>query len=324
MMIYYWLTVVQVYLLHFICLSDASDWSYTNTMTGPSTWPEHIRNMCSGYYQSPIDLQTKTSTFDKNLKEVLIYQNSTISDNYSITNSGHSVVIEFPPDKWFITFDGLFDKKYEIVQMHFHWGGVDTYGSEHTIDGRRFPLELHIVSYRRELYSSFNDAVIRPGGLAVLGIMHDVVKSATYEETIFNAYQNFSGALTSNLMPTNSLRINEFNLSLVLTLLNSNRYFRYIGSLTTPPCTENVLWTVFMDPVPVTSEQVELFRNLHYPPNETQIRMINNFRPLQLLNPDNTLVPRVVYKATASNLSLLSLPSLLCIIVLISQLTVIF
>ncbi|TNN05720.1 Carbonic anhydrase 2 isoform 2 [Schistosoma japonicum] len=323
MMIYYWLTIVQVYLLHFNCLSGASDWSYTNAATGPLTWPEHFRNMCSGYYQSPIELQTKTSTFDKTLNMVKIYQNSTISNNYNILNSGHTVVIEFPQDKWFITFDGLFDKKYEIVQMHFHWGNVDTYGSEHTIDGRRFPLELHIVSFRRELYSSFNDALIRPGGLAVLGIMHDVVKSARYEETIFSVYQNFSGALTPNLVPESTLQIREFNLSSVLTLVNPYRYFRYVGSLTTPPCIENVLWTVFMDPVPVTSEQLELFRNLPYPPTETQTRMINNFRPLQLLNPDNTLAPRVLYRATASHLSLLSLPGLLCIIV-ISQLTVIF
>ncbi|CAH8546306.1 unnamed protein product [Schistosoma turkestanicum] len=322
-MAYQWLIGLQISLIFFNCLCIAKDWSYTNDRTAPETWPEHYKDMCSGYYQSPIDLKRSISVLDPKLKTVLIYRNSSSNARTTLENNGHSVRIKFPNNTWFISFDGLYDKKYEIVELHFHWGSTNDHGSEHTIDGHRFPLEGHIVSYRKEMYPSANEAVSRPGGLAVLGIMHNIVESATYENTVFRAYRNFSGLLNSQLVPSTILTVDEFNLTAILDFLNPDRYFRYFGSLTTPPCTENVLWTVFTDPVPITLEQMKLFRTLLYASHENQTIMTNNFRPLQLLNPPNTLAPRVLYRAKASSLSLLSLPTLLCIM-LFSQFTVIF
>ncbi|VDQ02240.1 unnamed protein product [Trichobilharzia regenti] len=169
---------------------------------------------------------------------------------------GLSVVIQFPNDTWFVSFDGMFDKKYEVAQMHFHWGKDDERGSEHTIDGRTYPLEGHIVLFRRQIYPNIKAAESAVGGLAVLGIMHSVVDTQNYNETIFSLYQDFGGTLNPNFALKQSYTIDEFDLAKVLTFLNPNRYYRYPGSLTTPPCTENVLWTVFTDPVPVTRVQV--------------------------------------------------------------------
>lgn len=106
------------------------------------------------------------------------------------------------------------------------------------------------------MYSSLQEAIGRPGGLAVLGIMHNIVESIKSDQTVFKAYNSFSGVLNSQFAPPNALTVDNMNLSLILSFLNPSRYFRYFGSLTTPPCTENVLWTVFMDPVPITREQV--------------------------------------------------------------------
>ncbi|CAH8580080.1 unnamed protein product [Schistosoma mattheei] len=322
-MTYHWLISIQISLLFVNCLCNGSEWSYSNILTGPETWNHHYRNMCSGYYQSPIDLKSDISILDLRLKTVVIYRNTSVAETTTITNNGHSADVTFSQNTWFISFDGLRDYKYEIAKMHFHWGNTDDRGSEHTIDGIRFPLEGHIVSFRRELYSSLEEAIGRPGGLAVLGIMHNIVESIKSDQTVFKAYNNFSGVLNPQFAPPNALTVDNMNLSLILSFLNPSRYFRYFGSLTTPPCTENVLWTVFTDQVPITREQVNLFRSLPYGPNEKQTTMGDNFRPIQPLNPADTLAPRSLYRATASSLSLLSLPGLLCIM-LTSQLTVIF
>ncbi|KAK4289274.1 hypothetical protein Pmani_037744 [Petrolisthes manimaculis] len=65
---------------------------------------------------------------------------------------------------------GNLHSDYEFVQFHFHWGSVDTQGSEHSIDGVSFPGELHLVHYRND-YGSLKKAIQYQDGLAVLGVM---------------------------------------------------------------------------------------------------------------------------------------------------------
>ncbi|CAH8617769.1 unnamed protein product [Heterobilharzia americana] len=324
MMNYHWLIGLQFCALLFFktfCEGSAltQHWSYSNPKDGPQKWSEIYKAMCSGTYQSPIDLSTRSSVFNPDMKKIQIYRTASTTVGNKISNTGHSVMIEFPEDTWFVSFDGSLDKKYQVVQMHFHWGKTDERGGEHTVDGKTFPLEGHIVIFRKEMYAAAADAIGRPGGLAVLGVLHKIVDSAKFEETIFSVYQNFSGKLTPDLAPANSQQIDEFDLSKVTTFLNPSRYFRYLGSLTTPPCTENVVWTVFTDPVPVTRKQLDQFRSLPFPVNEMHNNMYDNFRPVQPLNPEGQLVPRVVYRAAASSIPLQSLSTILSISV-ISQL----
>lgn len=67
-----------------------TEWSYSNVLTGPETWNHHYRNMCSGYYQSPIDLKSDISILDLRLKTVVIYRNTSVAETTTITNNGHS------------------------------------------------------------------------------------------------------------------------------------------------------------------------------------------------------------------------------------------
>lgn len=62
---------------------------------------------------------------------------------------------------------------YEFAQLHFHWGANDTVGSEDEIRGRRYPLEIHVVFYKKE-YLDFNSALNYPDGLTVLGSLYEV------------------------------------------------------------------------------------------------------------------------------------------------------
>jgi len=65
---------------------------------------------------------------------------------------------------------GLMKDRYDAIGFHFHWGDFGMKGSEHTIDGKRYPLEMHIV-HLNERYASLEEAVQYPDGLAVLGVM---------------------------------------------------------------------------------------------------------------------------------------------------------
>lgn len=66
------------------------------------------------------------------------------------------------------------DGEYQLEQFHCHWGKTDDVGSEHTIDGKSFAGELHLVHWNRTKYKSFADAAQYPDGLCVLGIFLQV------------------------------------------------------------------------------------------------------------------------------------------------------
>ncbi|CAH8864321.1 unnamed protein product [Trichobilharzia szidati] len=296
--IIYWIMIAGVY------SSPATHWSYTNEETGPKTWPKHFKRMCGGHFQSPISLMSSRAFYLSELKAIKIYRRETApTSNNVVKNNGHSVVIEFPADTWFVSFDERFDHSYEVAQMHFHWGSHDDLGAEHILDGRKYPMEAHIVAFWKEMYPTLKEAVDRPGGLAVLGVLHEVRDTITTTESQMSKYGKLSEQLGSSLSPGVSQSIPEFNLSNILLNISTDSYFRYQGSLTTPPCTENVLWTVFTDAVAVRSAEMTLFRSLLYPNYESMKNMANNFRPVQALNPTgNVLFYRMVYRASATDL----------------------
>lgn len=63
--------------------------------------------------------------------------------------------------------------EYELTQFHFHWGSCNKQGSEHRVDGRQFPAEMHLVHYNRSQYSSIEEAAMCPMGLAVISVLID-------------------------------------------------------------------------------------------------------------------------------------------------------
>ena len=63
--------------------------------------------------------------------------------------------------------------RYEFAQFHWHWGSVSTQGSEHTIDGKEYPAEIHFVHFNKK-YGDISTAVSKSDGLAVLGFFYEV------------------------------------------------------------------------------------------------------------------------------------------------------
>ncbi|CAH8617798.1 unnamed protein product [Heterobilharzia americana] len=100
------------------------------------------------------------------------------------------------------------------------------------------------------------DASRKPGGLAVLGVLHKIDDSVPHEKTQSPNYGEPFNSLNPKLTENNSISIRDFDLTQALSILQPTKYFRYFGSLTTPPCTENVMWTVFEDSVSIHSSQL--------------------------------------------------------------------
>ncbi|KAL9894802.1 carbonic anhydrase 2-like isoform 1-T2 [Glossina fuscipes fuscipes] len=180
-------------------------------------------------------------------------------------NNGHSVKIEFPRDK-------KRRHRYEPMSAHFHWGSPTSKGSEHMIDGHRFDVEMHIVHKNRK-YRTMEKASKLHDGLLVVGVLFKKVKDANIR---FKLLDNIFNSLPSVKTYKDSVHVKyPLKIAGLLGNVDTNVFFSYRGSLTTPPCYQSVRWYVFRDAVPITEKQLNNFfeiMDVHGEP------LLNNFR----------------------------------------------
>ncbi|XP_051492014.1 carbonic anhydrase 4 [Apus apus] len=244
---------------------------------------------CQGNKQSPINIVTKNAIYDKSLKP-LSFEGYDVkgSSKWNIENNGHTVKVTlstFPK----IGGGGL-GRKYKAIEFHLHWGteGVSQYlpGSEHSIDGEKQAMELHIVHIREDV-SDVTEAKKNADGVAVLAFFIKVKEENKNFATLINELENikYKGQTAQmEALPLSSLLPPEEELG---------RYYRYEGSLTTPDCHEGVIWTVFERPIELSIVQISQFSTVHFE-GKNSTSMAENFRPAQFLN------ERKVYWSSAS------------------------
>uniref|UniRef100_A0A3B3UT92 Carbonic anhydrase n=1 Tax=Poecilia latipinna TaxID=48699 RepID=A0A3B3UT92_9TELE len=234
----------------------------------PSHWSELSGSHCGDESQSPIDISTDTVVENEALNSF----NFTNFDNKhaikSITNTGHTVQCVLEDGLVEVSGGGL-SHVYSTLQFHFHWGteSAHSVGSEHTVDQKQYPMEMHIVSKRKDL--TLDEALKTPDGLAVLGFLIEVKTDMHCK--IFKPHLTSPTSSSSEVEVTDEISIDD-----LLGNVNRESYFRYSGSLTTPSCNEAVVWTIFKESVKVDQVLMAMF------PENTGYH--NIFRPTQPLH----------------------------------------
>ncbi|XP_004758803.1 carbonic anhydrase 12 isoform X1 [Mustela putorius furo] len=249
-----------------------SKWSYFGP-DGEKSWSKKYP-ACGGMLQSPIDLHSDILQYDASLVP-LGFQGYNVSDNeqFILTNDGHSVRLNLTPD---MHLQGL-RSRYTATQLHLHWGNQnDPHGSEHTVGGKHFAAELHIVHYNSDLYPNASSASNKSEGLAVLAVLIEIGSFNPSYDKIFKHLQDVRYKGQEVLIPGFSIE--------ELLPERPDEYYRYKGSLTTPPCHPTVLWTVFRNAVQISQEQLlalETALYYTYVDDPSPREMVNNFRRVQ-------------------------------------------
>ncbi|CAJ1062334.1 carbonic anhydrase 14 [Xyrichtys novacula] len=247
-------------------------------LVGQTEWSEYFPE-CGGSSQSPVDVVTTQTKYDPSLIPLnpLGYDQHG-NKPFILSNNGHTVVIELP--EW-MGIGGL-PWLFTAVQLHLHWGsgGPGHGGSEHTINGQSANAELHVVHYNSELYPNMSTALTKRDGLAVLGIL-----IVTGEETNpgFNSILNYLSRIRH---ANQKVHIPAFDVKSLLPK-DLGRYYRYNGSLTTPPCYQSVIWSLFHERVQISKAQLLRMETLLYSSkSEEPDRMLlqDNYRATQPLN----------------------------------------
>uniref|UniRef100_A0A663N8R3 Carbonic anhydrase n=1 Tax=Athene cunicularia TaxID=194338 RepID=A0A663N8R3_ATHCN len=223
---------------------------------------------CGGNVQSPINIDTAKTIFSPQLRPIQLSGYSLpANEKLRLRNNGHTVLLELPES---LAITGGYAQQYRAVQLHLHWGSLSGPGSEHTVDGRRFAAEIHVVHYNTK-YDTFKEAMVHPDGLAVLGAFLEVgPRENPY-------YQEILEHLHKIQEEGEEVLVSGFNIAGLLPT-NLKLYFHYNGSLTTPPCYQTVKWTVFNQTMMLSHEQVCQSSDLR---NDDNKPLQNNFRMVQ-------------------------------------------
>ncbi|GFP94399.1 alpha carbonic anhydrase 7 [Phtheirospermum japonicum] len=191
-------------------------------------WGKTYTN-CYGKMQSPIDLINQRV---KIVSHLGVLRRTYVPSNATLVNRGHDIMLSWPEGAGDIQINGIL---YKLRQCHWHSP------SEHAINGRRFDMEMHLVH-------ESND-----NRTAVIGIMYKIGRPDSFLSMMKHNLQ----IVGDTLNVTRAVGIIDPE----LMKLDTRKYYRYIGSLTTPPCTENVIWTIVRKVRTVSKEQVELIRD---------------------------------------------------------------
>uniref|UniRef100_A0AAQ6A3C2 protein-tyrosine-phosphatase n=1 Tax=Amphiprion ocellaris TaxID=80972 RepID=A0AAQ6A3C2_AMPOC len=161
-------------------------------------------------------------------------------------------------DDYFVRGAGL-PGRFKAEKMEFHWGQTNgTAGSEHSINGRRFPVEMQIYLYNSDDFDSLSAAIKERRIIAAMAVF-------------FEVRHHLESFILRDLLPS-----------------SVDSYYRYTGSLTTPPCSKVVEWIIFSRPVYLSHSQLDAFYSIFTTEQQDHVKSVeylrNNFRPPQDLD----------------------------------------
>ena len=228
-----------------VASEGGSSWGYVGS-GAPENWGQRssaYRVCKTGLQQSPIDLHNAIGANLENIK--IDYQPVPLS----ILNDGYTIQVNTAGENT-IKLDG---EVFELLQFHFH------YPSEHTLDGKPYPMEVHFVHANTK------------GELAVLGVFF---KEGTENAALAPVWQAIPA------QKTEPKEIADVMVDIAELLPSDHNMYRYFGSLTTPPCSEIVKWVVFQKPITISTAQIAQFKKI-LPPSARPVQPLERRFVLQ-------------------------------------------
>jgi carbonic anhydrase len=216
----------------------APHWDYQGT-AGPESWGKLQAEFskCSvGTRQSPIDIRDGVKV------QLDPVQFDYKPSGFRVIDNGHTVQVNVASGNSI----EVLGRRYDLVQFHFHRP------SEERINGRQFDMVAHLVHKDID------------GRLAVVAVLLDRGSIQPVVQTVWNNLPLEKGEDVAA----------KVALDLSALLPADRSYFTYMGSLTTPPCSEGVLWMVMKNPVSISAEQINIFARL-YPMNARPIQQVS-------------------------------------------------
>ena len=214
-------------------------WAYEGA-SGPAHWHElspDFKQCGLGQRQSPIDIRDGIPV------ELEPIQFDYKLSAFRVIDNGHTVQVNVEPGNR-IVVNG---RRYDLVQFHFHRP------SEERLNGRQFDMVVHLVHKDLE------------GKLAVVAVLIEEGKAHPIVQQVWNNLPLEKHTEQAGLQGIDLLQL----------LPEDRRYVTYMGSLTTPPCTEGVLWMVMKKPVSVSAQQISIFSRLH-PMNARPVQAVGD------------------------------------------------
>ena len=240
------------------------------SIDGPDNWGKlspAYKTCGEGKEQSPIDLVTADAVPNPNLDNLTrVYAPA----DATLLNNGKDITMTFDHGGNTVSpgtihvrseADGGAEEEYKFKMIHWHSP------SEHTINGQRFPLELHLVHANEE------------GHLAVIGILYKIGSPDAFYDQLEEQLRELR----------NASRVSAGVVELKSLQKRTGSYFRYVGSLTTPPCTEHVIWSILGKVRELSAEQLELL-TAPLPHKDNRPPQPLNGRSVQFYNPPNSTV----------------------------------
>ncbi|XP_071357909.1 receptor-type tyrosine-protein phosphatase zeta isoform X2 [Trachinotus anak] len=174
------------------------------------------------------------------------------AESSTIHNNGKTVAINVEGE-FFVSGGGL-SSRFRVSKITFHWGrcNATSEGSEHSLNGMKYPLEMQIYCYDPNDFQSLDDAIKEGGRVAILAVLFEIS---------LDDNENFSPVVDAVNTVSRFGKSGSLEAFTLLSLLpnNTDKYYIYNGSLTAPPCSETVEWVVYKQPVAISETQLEAF-----------------------------------------------------------------
>ncbi|XP_075952856.1 receptor-type tyrosine-protein phosphatase gamma-like [Anarhichas minor] len=260
--------------------TEETYWAYSG-IYGPdegwaSAYPE-----CKERNQSPINIVDQDTKVSTEYQELTLEGFDTESSNKtSMKNTGKTVAIMLKDD-YFVRGAGL-PGRFKAEKVEFHWGPNNgSEGSEHSINGRRYPVEMQIYMYNSDDFDSLSAALRQKRIIAAMAVFFQVGgKDNPAVDPIIHGLKGVVHHEKETVLEPFVLK------DLLPSALGS--YFRYTGSLTTPPCSKVVEWIIFSRPIFVSYKQLEAFYSIFTTEQQDHVKSVeylrSNFRPIQSLD----------------------------------------